>query len=58
MNNLSKDEFNAEIEKGYKDMLEGRVEPAKKFFQIFVKEKKHSNHSSIIQDYFLSKENL
>ena len=40
MNNLSKDEFNAEIEKGYKDMLEGRVEPAKKVFSDIRKRKK------------------
>lgn len=32
MNNLSKDELNAEIEKGFEDMLEGRVEPAQKVF--------------------------
>ena len=38
MNNLSKDELNAEIEKGYEDMLEGRVEPAKKVFSDLRKE--------------------
>ena len=40
MNNLSKDELNAEIEKGYEDMLEGRVEPAKKVFSDIRKRKK------------------
>ena len=40
MNNLSKDELNAEIEKGYEDMLEGRVEPAKKVFSDLRKRKK------------------
>ena len=40
INNLSKDELNAEIEKGYEDMLEGRVESAKKVFSDIRKRKK------------------
>lgn len=32
MDSLSKEELDAEIEKGYMDMLEGRTEPAEKVF--------------------------
>ena len=35
---LSEQELNAEIEKGYKDMLEGRTEPAEKVFADIHKE--------------------
>lgn len=33
MSALSKEELDAEIEKGYADMLEGRTEPAQKVFE-------------------------
>ncbi len=32
MGSLTKEELDAELEKGYADMLEGRTEPAKKVF--------------------------
>lgn len=31
--NLSKEQLDAEIQKGYDDMLEGRTEPAKQVFE-------------------------
>ena len=40
INNLSKDELNDEIVKGYEDMQKGRVEPAKKVFSDLRKRKK------------------
>ncbi|MCH5193881.1 MAG: type II toxin-antitoxin system RelB/DinJ family antitoxin [Oscillospiraceae bacterium] len=40
MGALSKEEFDAEIEKGYADMLAGRTEPAEKVFADIRKEYK------------------